>query len=116
MTDASPPPVDHCELSTYAELVEVIVNLRFLVREKRRRERLSQRAAAKVIGCTPMTISRFESGAEVDTHNLIYLIEWVGGLPGPDSEGREQRGDRFIGSVSAGPDFAESADQGGEVS
>lgn len=72
--------VDECELTSYAELIEVIANLRFLVREKRRRERLSIRAAAEQAGLSAYsTVHRFEFGAEVQTTTLIALIKWVGG-------------------------------------
>ncbi|RZT87488.1 hypothetical protein EV383_4413 [Pseudonocardia sediminis] len=76
--DTAPQPSGDCELTSYAEIVEVITNLRFLVREKRRRERLSMRAAAEQIGVgNASTIHRFEHGNDVSTENLVAMIRWL---------------------------------------
>lgn len=83
---------DECELSTYDELVEVITNLRFLVREKRRRERLSYRAAAEAVGLSGKsgsTLHRFEGGQDVSAENLVALIRWVGAAARPVRDGGE---------------------------
>lgn len=83
---------DDCELSTYTEVIEVLVNLRFLVRERRRRERISLRALGRMIGLSASTIVRFEQGNDISTEGLLVLICWVGDLPleysgrsGPDT-------------------------------
>lgn len=72
-----------CELSTYAEVIEVIENLRFLVREKRRRDRLTMRDVATAADgdMNASTIHRFEHGKDISTANLVALIRWVGNLP-----------------------------------
>lgn len=72
---------DDYELSTYTEIVEVLANLRFLVRERRRRERVSLRTLAKITGVTASTIHRFEHGKDVSTEGLLALVRWVGDLP-----------------------------------
>jgi hypothetical protein len=79
----SEPHPGECELSTYAEIVEVITNLRFLVRERRRRERLSMRAVADLTGLNASSIHRFENGKDVSTDNLLALVRWVGDIGGP---------------------------------
>lgn len=80
---------DHCELTSYDELIDVITNLRFLVRERRRRERLSLRAAAEQAGVPTMsTVYRFEQGESVRTDTLIAFIRWVAESPGADEEAR----------------------------
>jgi transcriptional regulator with XRE-family HTH domain len=71
---------DDCELSTYTEIVEVVVNLRFLVRERRRRERLSLRALGRMTGLSASTIVRFEQGNDISTEGLLTLVRWVGDL------------------------------------
>lgn len=69
---------DECELSTYDEVIEVIENLRFLVREKRRRDRLSLRAVAEQAGIKgASTVHRFEQGRDASTDVLVALIRWV---------------------------------------
>lgn len=74
-----PAALDHCELSTYTELVDVIVNLRFLVREKRRRDRLSQRAVASELGLSPSTMVRFEThGRDLSAEAIVTIIKWLG--------------------------------------
>lgn len=72
-------PPDQCELSSYSELVEVILNLRFLVREKRRRERLSMREVGRQTGLSPSTFTRFEThGHDLSTDGLVALVKWLG--------------------------------------
>lgn len=77
---------DECELSSYAEVVEVITNLRFLVREKRRRDRLSLQATATQAGISSAsTVHRFEQGRDVSTDILVALIQWVAARPVRDT-------------------------------
>ena len=61
----------------YGELIEVLTNLRLLVRETRRRRGLSIRAAAEQLGLSHTVISRFEEGAGVQLGNAIVLLRWV---------------------------------------
>lgn len=81
---------DGCELSTYTEIVEVLTNLRFLVRERRRRERISQRRLAEITGLANSSVHRFEQGKDVSTEGLLALVRWVGDLP-PDKIPRSAR-------------------------
>jgi ribosome-binding protein aMBF1 (putative translation factor) len=68
--------------AAYDELIEVLANLRFLVRETRRRRGLSIRATAEQLGLSHTVISRFEEGAGVQLGNAITLLRWVAA---PDS-------------------------------
>jgi transcriptional regulator with XRE-family HTH domain len=56
-----------------------------LVREKRRRDQLSLRTAAKQMGLAPSTLSRMESGHgpgyELRLPNVITILHWLGGDP-----------------------------------
>lgn len=63
--------------AAYDELIKVLTNLRFLVRETRRRRGLSIRAAAEQLGLSHTVISRFEEGAGVQLGNAIVLLRWV---------------------------------------
>jgi len=66
------------ETSSYAELIHVLDILPVLVREKRRRLRLSLRDAADLAGVSFSTISRFEEGADCTTATTRTLLAWVG--------------------------------------
>jgi len=72
---------DECELSTYGQMVEVIENLGFLVREKRRERRQSIRAAAAEAGLAPSTIHRLENGTGVSQDGLAALLRWLDTSP-----------------------------------
>lgn len=61
----------------YDELIEVLTNLRLLVRETRRRRGLSIRATADQVGLSHTVISRLEDGAGVQLSNAITLLRWV---------------------------------------
>ena len=61
----------------YAELISVLEVLPVLVREKRRREGLSLRAAAKATGEVASTLSRFENGVDVQMTTALSLLRWV---------------------------------------
>lgn len=81
---------DTCDLTSYAELAEVLDNLPILVREKRRRARLSLRATGEALGCAASTVMRFETGQYgIDTATLARIVRWLG-EPGPSDpqEGR----------------------------
>jgi transcriptional regulator with XRE-family HTH domain len=71
------------QLTTYAELADVIANLPMLCRENRRRLGLSTRAAASQIGCSFATISRFERGEDCSLSNAVLILRWIakGGTP-----------------------------------
>jgi hypothetical protein len=63
---------------SYAELIYILDNLPLLVREKRRRDGLSIRAAAKLIGIPFGNVDRFERGLDVNVATtLMPLLKWV---------------------------------------
>lgn len=75
--------------SSYTELVSVLEVLPLLVREKRRRDGLSLRAAARQLGLSASTVNRVEKNegqgdAEqgVTLSSAITILRWVGGLGG----------------------------------
>jgi transcriptional regulator with XRE-family HTH domain len=68
-------------LSTYGEIVEVIANLPIIVRERRRADGLSMRAAAAVIGCSPSTVVRCEQGKGADADTVVALLKWLDRTP-----------------------------------
>lgn len=64
---------------SYGELVDILLALPLLVREKRRRNSLTLRAAGDQLGLqasTVMRIERGEVGGQLTT--LISLLRWVG--------------------------------------
>ncbi len=63
--------------TSYAELVSVLQALPLLVREKRRRDGLSIRAAAKLVGVSFGTLNRFETGEDIVLSNAVALLRWV---------------------------------------
>lgn len=69
--------------STYDELIGVLEALPVLVREKRRRDRLSLRRAAELTGVGFNTISRFEQGEACSLGNAVQLLRWVGERTAP---------------------------------
>lgn len=77
---------EECRLSTYAELAEVLDSLPLLLRERRRKDRLSVRAAAEQSGCSFMTFSRWERG---DMGRSVALVQaalrWLDDVPRPTS-------------------------------
>lgn len=69
---------DDVLLTGYDELIHIIGILPDLVREKRRRDNLSLRAAARQIGMSASTVLRFEEGDNVlQTDNLVLFLKWV---------------------------------------
>ncbi|AHH98268.1 transcriptional regulator [Kutzneria albida] len=65
--------------TSYEELAHVIEILPALVREKRRRDQLSLRAAGENLGIAASTIMRFETrDGDVRTDHLLTLLRWVG--------------------------------------
>lgn len=47
-------------------------------RVKRARERLSVRDAAKRIGISPATVSRFENDNELSADHFMLVCQWLG--------------------------------------
>jgi hypothetical protein len=68
---------DDCELTSYGEMVEVIENLPFLVREKRRERRLTARVAALEAGISASTLTRMDQGLSCSVEGLIALLRWM---------------------------------------
>lgn len=73
--------------ASYAEIAEALRALPALVREKRQADGLSQRALARMIGCSFATINRFEDGKDVILSNALLLLDWMTGNHTPP--GRE---------------------------
>lgn len=71
------PEVVH-DLVSYAEIARVVELLPILVREKRRRDGLSLRAAADQIGVVGSTVMRFEYGGGIAWETVPALLRWVG--------------------------------------
>lgn len=65
------------ELSSYAELVDVLEVLPVLLREGRRSRRLSVRAAAVQIGFSFSTVSRIEEGQDCALSNAVAVLRWL---------------------------------------
>lgn len=65
------------EPTPYAELANVIGNLPLLLREARRARGLSQRAAARQLGCSFSTISRMEAGEDCALSNAVAVLRWL---------------------------------------
>jgi transcriptional regulator with XRE-family HTH domain len=77
---------DECELTTYAEMVDVVCNLHMLVREKRRERRVSLRQLAAQSGVSASAVCRLESGnSDVSMDSLIALLQWLHGYTNEES-------------------------------
>jgi hypothetical protein len=63
--------------SSYAELLNVLDSIPVLVREKRRRDGLSIRAAGKASGVDFNAIARAEQGAGMQLGTARALLVWV---------------------------------------
>lgn len=66
--------------TSYEDIYNVMCMLPVLVEEKRRRERLSLRAAASDSGVSDNVIMRFEKNENVEFRNALALLAWVGGF------------------------------------
>jgi predicted transcriptional regulator len=67
------------ELVSYPEMARVVELLPTLVREKRRRDGLSLRAAGDALGVAGSTVKRFEDGTGgVSGETVPVLLRWVG--------------------------------------
>lgn len=63
----------------YDEIVQVLESLPGLVLEKRRRDRLSLREAARQMGVSFSTIHRLEIGEDLVLSNAVTALRWVAG-------------------------------------
>lgn len=66
-----------CELTSYAEMIEVVQNLHMLVRERRRARRLSMRAAAGEMAIPVSVLHRMHNGSGVSLENLVMILNWL---------------------------------------
>ena len=73
---ASPKPP-----TGYMELTEVLEALPLLVHETRRARGLSQRAAAKEIGCSVSTVTRIEAYQDCVLSNAVLVLNWLDRRP-----------------------------------
>lgn len=71
-------PNPHHPACQTAELLEVLDLLPLPVREKRRRDGLSVRAAARDLRVSFSTLSRVEHGEDCSLSNARTLLAWVG--------------------------------------
>jgi transcriptional regulator with XRE-family HTH domain len=65
---------------SYKEIVEVLLQLPLIVREKRRREQPSLRQAARQLDMSFSTVSRIEKGEDGSLSNAIKVLRWIGGI------------------------------------
>ena len=63
--------------TSYGELASVLDVLPLLLRERRRQRGLSQRAAAKEIGCSFSTVSRMEIGKDGRLNTAVQVLHWL---------------------------------------
>ena len=68
-------------LSTYAEMIEVLDALPLLMREKRRRDGISMREAARQMGIGLSVIHRIEGGEGIHLSNARSALRWLDGQP-----------------------------------
>lgn len=61
----------------YDEIIQVLERLPFLIQEKRRRERLSLREAARQMDMSFATVSRCEAGQDMNLGNALKALRWV---------------------------------------
>lgn len=66
-------------LTSYSELADVLDSLPMLCREKRRREGLSLREAAKQMGVAFSVVTRFENGTGVHLDSAKAVLHWLDG-------------------------------------
>ncbi len=70
------------ELSTFAEIVEVLDTLPIIMRNARRARRLSVREVARQAGLSFSTVSRMENAEEFTSVSLRAVLAWLDG-PAP---------------------------------
>ena len=83
---------DHTAPADYGELAQVLLNLPLLVREKRRRLGLSQRAVGRGSRVSFATVSRCEAGHDMKLSSVLELLEWIG-TPDPPPSSSVDEGD-----------------------
>lgn len=67
------------ELSSYAELAEVIEHLPILIRETLRTRKLSLRQAGLEIGTSASKIMRIERGDDFSAKTIVDVLRWLDG-------------------------------------
>lgn len=76
-TSPSEPDNEHRVPTSYEELISILEALPTLVREKRRRDRLTLRGAGERSGIGFNTLSRVEQGEQCSLSNALRLLHWV---------------------------------------
>jgi transcriptional regulator with XRE-family HTH domain len=66
-------------LTSYSELAGVLDQLPRVCKEKRRREALSLREAAKQMGLSFSVVTRFENGTGVHLDSAKAVLHWLDG-------------------------------------
>lgn len=66
-------------MTSYSELAEVLDALPMLCREKRRREAISMREAARQMGTSLSVVHRFENGEGIHLSNARSVLQWLDG-------------------------------------
>lgn len=61
------------------DMVDIAENIGFLVREERRKRRVSARQVGREIGITSATFTRLEKGHSINVNTLVALLRWLGG-------------------------------------
>lgn len=64
--------------TSYHELADLLGALPLLVREARRRNQLSLRAAGRAAGVSFSTIARVERGEDAALSTVVSLLRWIG--------------------------------------
>ncbi len=64
-------------LPSYGELAAVLGNLPLILRETRRQRGLSLRAAARELGMSFSTVTRFENGEDIVLSNAMGILRWA---------------------------------------
>lgn len=65
----------------FAHVVDVIRRLPYLLREKRKRDELTQREAAQQIGISQTTVFRIENGDGVVLRKAEAALCWLADIP-----------------------------------
>lgn len=69
---------DGPDLTTYAELAELLEQLPMIVREARRAQRVTLRVVADETGLSPSTLSRLDRGnGEISLGGAIAILRWL---------------------------------------
>jgi len=67
------------KLTGYEELIDVLVTLRVILRETRRRKAMSMRDAGDVLGVAASTVMRWERGETVGlgVEGIVKVLRWA---------------------------------------